>query len=452
MNLLINKQLKIEVLIVKTSIILHFVAALVSLIFFDYTALLVSITLHLIALIMLTYLFLSIASDPKWIISHIYLHHILLGLFALFTIISTFLSINSHTSLYGFFKRDEGLITFFSYYMIFLYVSLLIAPIKINHLINFFLIIAIPHGIYGILQRFTPTLPGIVSKFGLRIAGLSGNPNFFGSYVVLISSILMVGVILSPSKKQRQIFFMGAMFYTLLAIYSGTRSAWVAILFSFLLIGVFSLFLYKKHYELVIQLSLRVLLNRWIVLGIANLVLFLIVDYFEGHIYLARWLRLSDDLQVLLASGQLSDQFGASRGYIWKVVWQQLPDYWLHGCGVDALGLLDLRLPGEKKLLIDTAHNEFLHIAITQGIPAFIAYVGFIISVLYTGLKNLREKTGKIGWYHIALIVAFCSYLVQSFFNISTLTVAPFYWMIAGLICVSYDKHQPESKETYDES
>ena len=73
-------------------------------------------------------------------------------------------------------------------------------------------------------------------------------------------------------------------------------------------------------------------------------------------------------------------------------------------------------------------HNEYLHIAATIGIPALIIYLIFISTILIPKMKQMMNN--KVSYI---ITLAIICYLVQAFFNISTIGVAPIFWMILGL-------------------
>ena len=69
-----------------------------------------------------------------------------------------------------------------------------------------------------------------------------------------------------------------------------------------------------------------------------------------------------------------------------------------------------------------------MQIAAIIGIPALIIYLGFLALIVLPKMKIMfKDKTSFI----IFLIIL--SYLAQAFFNISTIGVAPLFWMILGL-------------------
>lgn len=83
----------------------------------------------------------------------------------------------------------------------------------------------------------------------------------------------------------------------------------------------------------------------------------------------------------------------------------------------------------EHKGIPDKAHNEYLQIAVTLGIPALILYVAFLIMGILPNLKNIfKQKSIFI------VLSVIGSYLVQAFFNISTIGIAPMFWFALGII------------------
>lgn len=63
-----------------------------------------------------------------------------------------------------------------------------------------------------------------------------------------------------------------------------------------------------------------------------------------------------------------------------------------------------------------------------MGIPALIVYLVFISTIIFPSIKNIK-KSKIIASYTIVVI----SYLVQAFFNISTIGIAPIFWFILEL-------------------
>ena len=106
------------------------------------------------------------------------------------------------------------------------------------------------------------------------------------------------------------------------------------------------------------------------------------------------------------------------------------------GCGTDnLLEGLHTYCPDEINNFIkdrladvDKAHNEYIHICATNGIPAVIVYLTFLSLIVFPKMRKMF-KDEKV----FVLTIAIICYLAQAFFNISTLGVAPLFWAILGL-------------------
>jgi putative inorganic carbon (HCO3(-)) transporter len=126
-----------------------------------------------------------------------------------------------------------------------------------------------------------------------------------------------------------------------------------------------------------------------------------------------------------ISTGNLNESYGTNRVHIWKETIKVVPKNIYFGVGIDnflnAFG--DEPLKSERGRMIDKAHNEYLQILITEGIFTLIAYLIFLISICLKGLKMNS----------IYLIPVF-GYLVQAFFNISVIEVAPLLYILMGFI------------------
>ena len=144
---------------------------------------------------------------------------------------------------------------------------------------------------------------------------------------------------------------------------------------------------------------------------------------------------VKNDFSLFSKEG-FAGNLGSSRMEIWKMTINLIAQTPIIGCGTDNLerGLATyctddfIQYAIKHQCVIDKAHNEFLHIAATNGIPALIVYLVFLCLILVTKFINMfKDKK--------ALVFSLCitSYLAQAFFNISTLGVAPLFRMILGL-------------------
>ena len=120
---------------------------------------------------------------------------------------------------------------------------------------------------------------------------------------------------------------------------------------------------------------------------------------------------------------KLSD-FGNGRLKLWKDSLPLVKKYWAFGTGLDNFG----KVYGVRNgRYYDKAHNVYLQIAITNGVPALIIYMVIMGFIFFKGLKIKSSL-------YISLFMAFIGYCIQAFANISVIEVAPTFYVICGLL------------------
>ena len=99
--------------------------------------------------------------------------------------------------------------------------------------------------------------------------------------------------------------------------------------------------------------------------------------------------------------------------------------------------------------MVDKAHNEYLQIAVTIGIPALLVYLLLLFSVYRKAFQALNEATKQQKYILFTLLAVITGYLVQANFNISVVSVAPILWMFLGIVYgySTHIKHQVISLE-----
>ena len=138
-----------------------------------------------------------------------------------------------------------------------------------------------------------------------------------------------------------------------------------------------------------------------------------------------------------LMHGRWEDHYGSGRIYIWRNVLPLVSERPLLGGGPDTLGLrtdaaferFDEELGILIRSAVDTAHNEYLNIAVNQGLPALAAY----LTLLGASAVNWIRKAGADD---VAAICgcAVLGYSIQAFFGVSSPITAPFLWMALAFL------------------
>lgn len=84
---------------------------------------------------------------------------------------------------------------------------------------------------------------------------------------------------------------------------------------------------------------------------------------------------------------------------------------------------------------IDRSYNEYIDIAMQRGIITLALYVVFLIITLKKAFCAVGEFFAQNkNWAAAAMLCGFTAYIIQAFFNISSISSSPFFWLAAGLI------------------
>lgn len=129
------------------------------------------------------------------------------------------------------------------------------------------------------------------------------------------------------------------------------------------------------------------------------------------------------------------ETYGSNRIWLWKNTIKLVPKYWLHGTGIDNftqvfrdnLSEKDKNISYLGGALFDRAHNEYLHLLVTQGAFAFVTYLALLILIFIKGIKSKDTMV----WI---LLFGFVGYAIQAFTNISVYNVAPFFFIVMGML------------------
>lgn len=142
----------------------------------------------------------------------------------------------------------------------------------------------------------------------------------------------------------------------------------------------------------------------------------------------------------LLFSGY--ESFASGRGYIWSRTLPLLKDYIFLGSGADTFitvfpnnDYVHKTNYGFGDSLVSKPHNLYLQIAVHSGVISLIAFIIFYLWYLFGSIKiylkrNLQSITEQIG---AGIMMSSLGYMLASFINDSSITVAPIFWAFIGI-------------------
>lgn len=339
---------------------------------------------------------------------------IFLVLIIIFSIISVIFAVKPKYALFGYSGRYEGLfqiLYYFSLYMLCTYINK-----KHKKIIAYgILTCGAVEAIYAILQ-VTQWLPVITQYHHGKpwATAFITNPNFFGSLMILCLSFSL-GLFIDLDKLYTKIINGLLIFLFMVGLLiSNTLSAAVGLFVVFIYILVY--IIKEKKFKDFIIITL-ILLSASILMHTTK------------KTYLLKDIIKTKNQTVDIAQGNIKDTYGSNRIYIWKNTLKAVPENILNGVGIDnfyyAFGKKPLTMKG---WFFDKAHNEYLQILICEGIFSLISYLLFFGWITIKGIiNNYKNK-------EIFLILPVIGYLIQAFFNISVIEVAPFFYISLGLL------------------
>lgn len=339
-------------------------------------------------------------------------------------IISTIFSIDKNLAIFGKNLRHEGLLSIVSYYLLFINWKINGTKEDIKKYIKLLVIIAIINSIYSLLQIYTPFKFIIRYEKDIMMAsGMCGNPNFFGSLLVTVISIVICNFIMDKKLNIKEILVIILMFVAL--INSQSTGPFLTLVIALIFLIIF------------LKIKNNLVIKKLIILIVILLVTYTSVYFINKIVYKSDRCEMCD-IKETVRSG------GTGRLTIWKNSLDIVRDYPIVGVGFDNFYLAypnpDINdaityviTNGVMKpkinyiLIFDNAHNVYLHTLVSTG---FLGVIPYLLLCLLVFLKGLEFKD-KFG---ILLLSAFVAYSIQAFANISVVQVAPIYYLIMGLI------------------
>ncbi len=314
-------------------------------------------------------------------------------------LISTILSIDPRTSLFGYYSRfNGGLLSTLCYSLLYwAFVSNVNAK-EILKLIYVTLASATLVSAYGVLQHFGIDKNIWVQDVQNRVFSTLGQPNWLASFLVALIPLTWTYAI-SDRKRFWLYFSLSALFFITL-LFTKSRSGFLGFAIADLTFWGFVLVKQEaKH------------LKEFFIFNFLFLVLFLII----GNPF-----RSSKLQPQTTATAPVLETGGTESGTIRKIVWKGAFEVWKHypvfGTGVEtfAYSYYKFRPPehnlvSEWDFIYNKAHNEYLNMAANSGTVGLSAYLFLIGTSVYLFIRKSRFD----------LLAGYAGLLISNFFGFS---------------------------------
>ncbi len=365
--------------------------------------------------------------------------YLAVGFFVLINTVATGNSVHVLTSLFGEYSRWEGLLTLLCYCILSLAALNFVRGRKDQwRLITALLISASLVSLAAIIEHFGFNL-FLVGSRTYCAAGF-GQPNLFevDRAFATFGNPIYLGM------------FLGMVFPLATACFlrhehtEYSKPVLTMLVISLVLIGAVLFFTFARGAWLgtglacaiVMLLSLRLLWHKkMVILAFAAI---LLIGY-------AFTLLPSKNTTYEVASRAAStfklEGSNIPRVEMWKATLPMIADRPLLGSGPDTFKLAFPKYKPAQWVTtfqdpqIDRAHNELLQIAATTGLLGVTGFLWLVIAMFFAGMRRffkIRQRNGKV--IILGLLAAAFSFLVQVEFNPNSLSVAPIFWAIIGLI------------------
>ncbi len=349
--------------------------------------------LSLIGCIGIVYLIFYIINCIKR--KHVVLSDIFLILSILFCIISIITSKSIKHSLTGHYHYSETPLQVMGYFTLFLMGTNISKEENKKKILKTFLILGIVEAIAALMQYFKiwPVPSPFDSKWYLEdrwAFGFTQHCNYFAAVAIIFTSLYATKFMIEDDKEKKWKIYCGAILCCSSILLTFTRIGWVG-MFS-ILFAIF-VFVMKKYHSN--KNILKDKFKKYSILFTGFIACFFIIGITSGQIindFSSTFNELASDIE----NKQFSN-FGSKRGIIWKAGIDALKVYPLTGVGFDIYDYAFIISSFDINWKQSKGHNEYLHTAVTQGIPSGINYLALCAYCLIFGLKKILKEDSEYG-------------------------------------------------------
>jgi len=295
-------------------------------------------------------------------------------LFLTSQLISTIVSIDPLTSVFGYYSRfNGGLLSTLCYsFLYWAFVSNMTKSYTV-YAIRSILASAVLVSIYGVLEHFGIDKNVWVQDVQSRIFSTLGQPNWLAAWLV---AIIPITWFFSLEKKKFWLYFFGSLLFFIVILFTKSRSGLAGFVITDFIFWGYTLLKFKKGF-----------LKEFLIFNISFLVLFLVIK------------SPITRNQSPSTSGPALETGGTESGTIRKIVWKGAVQVWLHnpvfGTGPETFAYsyflyrpIEHNQTSEWNFVYNKAHNEYLNIAANTGSFGLLSYLGLIIFSIFIFLKT----------------------------------------------------------------
>lgn len=311
-------------------------------------------------------------------------------IFLVSQIISTFISIDPHTSFFGYYSRlNGGLLSLLAYASLYFVLPNYIDSKFKQRVISSILISGFLVSIYGIAEHFGIDKNMWVQDVQSRVFSTLGQPNWLAAFLVILIPLSLHKSIENFSQKKYFLsttYYLSSIVYFLTLLFTKSKSGIVACIFS-----LFVYFIFKLLSDIKNKVLLKNTKSYFIFIVFVFLSIF-ISNPIEERLF-PKKIEVSKTLNT---NNFLITPSEDIRKIVWRGAFDLWKQYPIFGTGVETFAYsyywtrpIEHNLTSEWEFLYNKAHNEYLNYLATTGIIGLLAYLFFITTVL---IKTFNDK------------------------------------------------------------
>jgi O-antigen ligase len=356
--------------------------------------------------------------------------------YALISIVNTFVTVNFFTSLFGTYGRFLGIFTvinlLFWVYIVFTFIN---TREKIIKLIWFSVITAFVVAAYGLLQYFdlfVNIIPWTMDPMD-RVFSTIGHSNHTAAYLGMNLMLLLALIFNDEHKKWKNLLWVGFALVSLTLILTASRGG----VFAVIIAGIIWLLFILKN---------KKLSKKTFKFTIIGLILTAIIGILlSGPISKIGIVERTTSTISFILEGHMPDRVSW-----WLSSFEMIADKPFLGHGLSTFKDVynkyrrtDYRVPDDLQdnITPESAHNEYLNIAATQGILGFLLYAAMLFVLLMSTIKYIKKADQKDKIIALGLLTALLVYLIEVFISFGTVMTLFFFYTIAGLLISFINLH-----------
>lgn len=379
-------------------------------------------------------------------------------------IISTILSIDPQTSIFGYYSRfNGGLLSTICYSLLY---WAFVSNLDRKHtlfIIHTSLFSATIVAVYGVLEHFGIDKDVWVQDVQSRVFSTLGQPNWLSAWLIALIPItwaLGLNEKFSIKSKIFWLYFSLSTLFFITLLFTKSRSGLLAFGLTYVIFWSVTIWKFRKES-----------LKPFIIISSSLLIISLIIgtQYTPSIGQLLNKGAASPSV-ALAKDGPALEVGGTESGTIRRIVWKGAIDVWknypITGSGVETFAYSyykarpkEHNLVSEWDFIYNKAHNEYLNIAATSGslgLLSYLALIGFSIHLIFKNINSMHETRSTkqfqnsnlgnsnlfrisdfdIRILNIALLAGYISLLVTNFFGFSVVPTQLQFFLFPALAIV----------------